>query len=123
MKLRTWSGSVVETREHPRIVWLQWARGWIFYALAGFRLHRKHLEDYKKSFPRKQLFFVLKFGGKIYLKMTEDQLRAEVVNAGGVGVQFKEKSLVFQCFEIDPNADSVDTDAEENVTKRFYARR
>lgn len=70
---------------------------------------------------RKQLFFVLKFGGKIYLKMTEDQLRAEVVSAGGVGVQFKEKSLVFQCFEIDPSVEPVDTDAD--VTKRFYARR
>jgi hypothetical protein len=55
--------------------------------------------------PRKQLFFVLKFGGKIYLKMTEDQLRAEIAKAGEVGVQYRDKSLVFQVYEIDPSAE------------------
>jgi hypothetical protein len=52
---------------------------------------------------KKQLFFVLKFGGKIYLKMTEYELRAEIATTNGVGVQFKDKSLVFQCYEIDPS--------------------
>ena len=53
--------------------------------------------------PRKQLFFVLKFGNKVYLKMTEDQLRAEIAATNGVGVQYKDKALVFQAYEIDPN--------------------
>ena len=56
-----------------------------------------------RPIERKQLFFVLKFGGKIYLKMTEDELRAEIASTNGVGVQFRDKSLVFQCYEIDPN--------------------
>ena len=53
---------------------------------------------------KRQLFFVLKFGGKIYLRMTETELRAEIAGTNGVGVQFRDKSLVFQCYEIDPNA-------------------
>ena len=52
--------------------------------------------------PRPELFFVLKFGGKIYLRMTESELRVAVAQSGGVGVQFKDKSLVFQCYEIGP---------------------
>lgn len=57
---------------------------------------------------RKKLFIVLKFGGKRRLAMTEDQLRFEIakeVANGSVGVRFKEGSLVFEAYEIDPESD------------------
>lgn len=53
--------------------------------------------------PKKELFFVLKFGGKIYLRVTESELRQQIRAAGEVGVQFRDKSLVFQAYEIDPS--------------------
>ena len=52
--------------------------------------------------PPKKLFFVLKFGKKIYLQMTEDQLRAEIAKTKeGTGVRFKDRALVFEVFEVD----------------------
>lgn len=51
---------------------------------------------------QRKLFIVLKFGGKRFLAMTEDEIRYQISLAGGVGVRFKDKSLVLELFEISP---------------------
>jgi len=53
---------------------------------------------------RRKLFLVVKFGGKTYLKMTEDELRLEIAKTGGVGVRLRDRTLMVEAYELDPKA-------------------
>lgn len=47
MRLQTWCGSYIETRERPKSVWIHWALGWLRVIVRPWRWNQVRWTRYR----------------------------------------------------------------------------